>query len=148
MGLKDHARAKNVYIQGIEGIAFKIAPFIPFTKPYYIRKAIFKSGTTYRKVLEAGCGTAQQQDREKKTHDQFIQADACALPFKEKSFDLVLALDLLEHVPKWKGEKLLLELERVSQREIVLSLPIGWHPSRHQENPYDEHVSMWSVDEI
>jgi hypothetical protein len=73
---------------------------------------------------------------------------ACHLPFKEKSFDLVLALDLLEHIPKEKGIGLLNDVEKVARKRVVLSLPIGWHPSHHQGSPYDEHVSAWVVKEL
>ena len=42
----------------------------------------------------------------------------------------------------------LLEAERVASKGIVLSLPIGLHPSHHQGNPYDEHFSAWEYKEL
>lgn len=162
-------------IERIEEKMFSISPLIPFTKPYYIHKFVVRKRGSFKSVLEIGCGTGKHMsylreslrlggvdlivgldiwlpylilNKQNRTHDQFILGDACFLPFKEKSFDLVLALDLLEHISKKNGKKLLLDLDRVARQRIVLSLPIGWHPSHHLSNPYDEHVSAWFCDEL
>ena len=44
------------------------------------------------------------------------------LPFKDNSFDLVLCSEVLEHIPDWK--KALSELQRVSRKYIVLTIPL------------------------
>lgn len=44
-----------------------------------------------------------------------------ALPFGEGSFDTVIALDVLEHV--YNPEKLLSEMHRVSNSDVVISVP-------------------------
>jgi len=48
-------------------------------------------------------------------------ADIGRLPFGDDSFDLVLAIEVLEHVPDPVGA--LAELDRVSRRDLVLSVP-------------------------
>jgi|GEM_PF-3779152 hypothetical protein len=52
-----------------------------------------------------------------------VIADACALPFKSKSFDCVVALDVLEHVEKRKRSEFVKELKRVARKKVVLTFP-------------------------
>lgn len=47
--------------------------------------------------------------------------DIGRLPFEDDTFDLVLAIEVLEHVPY--PELALAELERVTRRDIVVSVP-------------------------
>ncbi|HEY2386751.1 MAG TPA: methyltransferase domain-containing protein [Candidatus Binatia bacterium] len=47
------------------------------------------------------------------------------LPFADASFDVVLCLDVLEHVPREEREDLLHELARVSRRFVLLAAPFA-----------------------
>jgi ubiquinone/menaquinone biosynthesis C-methylase UbiE len=47
--------------------------------------------------------------------------DVAALPFPDRSFDLVLAIEVLEHVPR--PEAALREIVRVATGDVVLSVP-------------------------
>ena len=46
-----------------------------------------------------------------------------SIPLPDNSFDLVVAFEILEHLPFDKFEKSLLEISRVSKESIILSLP-------------------------
>lgn len=52
-----------------------------------------------------------------------VVADVTALPFKEHSFDVVCAFEILEHLPFGKFEQALAELARVARHRILISLP-------------------------
>jgi 2-polyprenyl-3-methyl-5-hydroxy-6-metoxy-1,4-benzoquinol methylase len=52
---------------------------------------------------------------------QGVNADAARLPFRGASFDLVLAIEVLEHVPS--PPAVLAELARVAAGDVVLSVP-------------------------
>lgn len=82
---------------------------------------------------------------------EFIQADATKLPFKDKEFDLVIALEILEHIPAYG--KALDELKRIGKNNIIITVP--WEPSfsivsllrgkyvkRLGRHP--EHVNAWN----
>lgn len=51
----------------------------------------------------------------------WLYADAGALPFPDDAFDLVLAIEVLEHVPS--PPRALAELARVARHHVVVSVP-------------------------
>jgi len=81
-------------------------------------------------------------------YDELIQVELPHIPFKEKSIDVSLACEILEHLPKSAGYQLLRELERVSRRLIVVSCPLGWPQGEIYGNPYERHVSEWEPQEL
>ncbi|MCX6778232.1 MAG: methyltransferase domain-containing protein [Candidatus Micrarchaeota archaeon] len=63
----------------------------------------------------------------------FVKADICGMPFKDKAFDYVLAIYILEHIPD--VEKALKEITRVGKRGII-KLPTEFNEYLH---PCNEH---------
>ncbi len=75
-----------------------------------------------------------------KVGQQFVRADAAALPFKDKSFDVVLCVHVLEHVSD--PELVCRELMRVARRGFI-ETPRKW------TEYYGGHPShRWLVDNI
>jgi SAM-dependent methyltransferase len=54
-----------------------------------------------------------------------LVADARALPFEDRSFDVVLTLDMLEHVVPADRPVVLRELARVTRRRLIAACPAG-----------------------
>jgi len=52
-----------------------------------------------------------------------VQASCRELPFQDRSFDLVLASELLEHLPDAVYLRAVNELTRVARRHVVISVP-------------------------
>ncbi len=67
------------------------------------------------------------------------QADLCALPFDDAQFDLVCALEVLEHIPDTQAAAA--EALRVAERFVVVSVP-----SKADENP--EHIHLFTKDSL
>jgi SAM-dependent methyltransferase len=98
-----------------------------------------------RRVLEVGCGEgmvisrivgrypglhvdgleldagALAQARIRCPAIPLIRGDACALPLRSRSYDLVVCLEVLEHLPD--PDRALAELRRVTRRACLLSVP-------------------------
>ena len=78
----------------------------------------------------------------------FEQADCSALPFRDGSFDLVTAFEVIEHLPDWKG--FLHEARRVltDAGQLLVSTPnrVYYQESRAEPNPY--HVHEFDYDEF
>lgn len=53
----------------------------------------------------------------------FVVADATNLPFQNQEFDVVVSLDVLEHVPAGLRAKAVSEMSRVSKRAVILGFP-------------------------
>lgn len=69
--------------------------------------------------------------------------------FRDNTFDLVLAIDFIEHLDKQTGKSILKEIERVAARQIMLFTPYKfYHQDPYEENPYQEHKSGWEPDDF
>jgi len=70
------------------------------------------------------------------------------LPFKDKSFDTILCIEVIEHLDKDQGLSLLQELSRVARREVILTTPRGFLPLTSASKPYMTHRSGWTESEL
>jgi len=91
--------------------------------------------------------------RNHRVYDDVVQCEVSRLPFKDDSYDTVIASEVLEHLEKERGSECLREFERVSSKKVILLTP--QHPGEREGfatsvgfNPYEAHVSKWSLDEL
>jgi SAM-dependent methyltransferase len=54
-----------------------------------------------------------------------VTASVLSLPFPDASFDVVVALDLLEHLTREDRPKAVSELRRVARRKLIIGCPCG-----------------------
>lgn len=72
------------------------------------------------------------------------------LPFKNHEFDIATCIEVVEHIHKEYGEKLLDELQRIADM-IIVSTPSHYfkQPKHHVDrNPFQAHVSKWTVSDF
>ena len=118
-------------------------------------------------VLDIGCGIKTYQDVECKLMvsldgwmplypDILANLEEGVLPISNNSIDVILIIDVIEHIEKINGLKIIDESKRVTRRSIILFTPLWWEedPGRHREdlwsfaNPYKYHKSLWSKEDF
>ena len=79
----------------------------------------------------------------------FLVGDACRMDYCDNSFDVVFALDLLEHLSPFGLDTALTEIERLSRDEVWLSLFNATYAETHEYHEVgDYHWNTLSVSQI
>ncbi len=86
--------------------------------------------------------------RQRNVYDGLVHGDLRSLPFKSMTFDYIIAVEVLEHLPKANGWKFLNELARCCKHRIVLTTPNGFRPQEVPGAPTETHLSGWTVREL
>jgi len=149
-----------------------VSLFAPWlTRTYYICNVI---DTYSDSLLDVGCGAGvesmllaekcsfryvgldifrpylvQAKKRLPKARANFILCDIRYLPIRDKTFDIALCMNVLEHLQREEGFKLIADLELVTRRQIIVWVPIGlFEPGALDNNPWQAHRSAWSEDDL
>jgi len=146
----------------VDGFIQTVSGYLPFTYQRTIRKSLDR-GT----ILDLGCGKGWSWRsfvngkgdnsfltvgadislpylsycKEKRLYGDLVRCDVRRLPFKEKSFDIVLLLQLVEHFEKEDGLRLIEEAEKIARRQVIIATPVGFLE-------YEWHFSGWEPDEL
>lgn len=95
--------------------------------------------------------------------DYLVGGDICGdvrnLPefLGERRFDVVVGIDIIEHLTKQEGIKLLADIQRVADKKVFLSTPTKWtdnvagvsNPaSSGYGNVWNYHRSAWDADDF
>ena len=150
-------------------LAQKIGTYIPFT--YW--RLIYKNIDLHTEnILDIGCADGDMmsfinnrhsfctvgmdihkpyllQAKRSLTHSHYFLGDAGKLPFKDKCFDAVLLLEIIEHLEFNEGKRAIEEAERVARTEVIISTPVAFTKQEaYSGNPHQEHRSFWSPAEM
>ena len=151
-------------------LARRVATCLPFTHYGQLRAVMGRDSQT---ILDVGCGKGETMKlikglgrfssvgvdiflpwlracRQEEVHDHYVLCDVRHLPFRQRSFDIVLAAEIIEHLDKEDGEQLLDALERLARRQVIITAPVGFNAYRDESdgNPYQEHRSVWEPHEL
>lgn len=81
-------------------------------------------------------------------NDIFLGNALEILPDLESKYDLVMAIDILEHLEKNDGYRFIQLLKNVSSKCVLISTPKEFIEQHIDANPYENHRSHWSEDEL
>lgn len=70
------------------------------------------------------------------------------LPAIKRHYELVLATEILEHFDKEDGYHFIEMLKSRCAGSIIISTPKEFVPSEYPANPYENHRSFWSQEEL
>ena len=156
-----------------------MAQIITFLKPIYrfffpnTGQYFKKEFSGYESILDlgsgpgSGCGSPIQycdasfkvgvelfepyleQSQKKGLHNKYIKEDIRRVDFPPKSFDLVMMIDVLEHLSKEDGQRLLKKMGKWAKKKVVVFTPNGYvFQGTYDENPLQAHRSGWSAEEL
>ena len=94
---------------------------------------------------------ALDESRRQAIHSSYVCVDILELAgrFAPRSFDCVLASDVIEHLEKADGLRLMHSMEAIARRKVIVFTPNGFQPQGAVGgNPYQVHRSGWTVDEM
>lgn len=146
MGLKHKIKEtaiKVLYNSPLERNINMILRYDPIVK---LIKKISKSRKEL-KILEIGSGSIGitrfykghvigidvEAERYNNPRLKFIKSSATFLPFRDKTFDVVISIDTLEHLTRKEQVKMVQEAYRVSKKYIFFTYPVGF-------NKYQERI--------
>jgi len=90
-----------------------------------------------------------EESKKKKIHNKYILKDITRINFKPKSFDAVIMIDVLEHLEKEQGRKLLKKAEKWAKKKVIVSTPNGFISQKAiDKNSFQAHLAGWTPEEM
>jgi len=96
---------------------------------------------------------AIEESKKLKIHNEYKVMDVTKIcvgrEFQENSFDCVCALDVIEHLTKEAGLKLINSMEKIARKKVIIACPNGFlRQGVYDGNPFQVHISGWEMDEM
>ena len=153
----------------LDKLGDEVRGYVPFTRLNMAWRFLRKSSHT---ILDIGCGAGQpakflksrrtlsivgvdiwlpalRQAQQTGSHDASVLADIRHLPFRSKSFDVVLALEVIEHLEKEASSEIIRRMEGIARKQVILTTPVGeQEQGTCKGNPHQEHKCFWNPIEI
>jgi len=150
-------------------LKWKIRGYVPFSNWWLVWKKLDKGS---KSILDLGCGVGSPmkfinrhkqfytvgvegfmpyvtQCQIEQTHDLVIHGDIRSLPFRSKTFDTVICLQVLEHLEKPDGELLLEEMERLAKKQVIVTTDINEYVQGAIDgNELQIHRYIWGIEEL
>ncbi len=158
----EHPLVKNLIVDKIPGgtSPFFYQPFISYFTPIVLEGIIADLGSgkgingflirLSRYLNNANIvGVEINEDyiefcNKHKIYDQIINKSLPELSFKTKSVKLVLCCEVIEHLSRKDGIKLLDEIDRVCKGRTIITTPNIFFATMPGD-PNDKHLSLWTV---
>lgn len=87
--------------------------------------------------------------KKQKIHTKYLQKNILKLNFPKNSFDAVILIEVLEHLSKKDGLKILKLANKWAKKKIIISTPNHFFPMNSvDQNKYQQHLSGWSISEL
>jgi len=152
-----------------ERVGQTVRPFVPFTALNTVWRHLDGDALT---VLDVGCGRGRPMAFLNRRHrffavgidifrpylleaealaayDALVQGDVRCLPFRPCSFDIVLLIEILEHLETAEGLAVIKVMEQIARRQVLISTPVGQHEQHeYDRNPSQEHRHIWEPREL
>ena len=77
--------------------------------------------------------------------------------FDKDTFDVITAIDTIEHLEKKEGYKLMEDMEKIARKKVIIFTPLIWSENKENsedpncwvyKNPYNYHKSLWTNEDF
>lgn len=154
------------------GLSSNLLNILPFSYPWIMRHSLGDAIT----VLDVGCGdgalmTLINMDKKYKVtgvdlfeedlkkakssgvYKKLILQDVRKIDQIKEKFDVVFCSQVIEHLTKNEGMKLLKNMENLAKKKVIVATSVGFLPYNpiegdSGENPLQEHKSGWEVEDF
>lgn len=83
--------------------------------------------------------------KEHRSYNKIIKKALPNIPMKDQSVDVIFCIEVIEHLKKSDGLKLLREIDRVCRERAIITTPnVFFQPIEGRKNE-DAHHSLWST---
>lgn len=92
-----------------------------------------------------------QKAKLQNTHDDYVQCDVRDISkhFSAGQFDACIALDVIEHLTKADGLKMIADMERIARKRVIFFTPSGFLSQGNTEKgDLQAHLSGWEPEEM
>jgi SAM-dependent methyltransferase len=80
------------------------------------------------------------------THTEYLAKKIEDLDFPERSFDAIILIEVVEHLPEQVGLEIIKKAEKWAKKKVVLSSPNGFVAQKEVDNnPWQKHLSGWDL---
>jgi len=84
------------------------------------------------------------RSKNKKIHNEYINQDIRTVNFEPNSFDAVIMIEVLEHLTKEDGIKMLERAEQWARKKVIITTPNGFINQKPLDgNSLQKHLSGW-----
>ncbi len=87
----------------------------------------------------------QAPSKIKVTDQNKVRGSECKLSFKDNTFDTVVSINTLEHVPHRQRPLFIWEAIRIARNEIILVFPFNDEYEELKERIGHKHLSLWDT---
>jgi SAM-dependent methyltransferase len=85
-----------------------------------------------------------KESKKKKIHNKYLKKNILDLDFEENSFDAVILIEVLEHLPPAIGRKIIKNAGKWAKKKLVITSPNGFVEQKAVDNnPWQKHLSGW-----
>lgn len=93
-----------------------------------------------------------EKAKKSRVYERVLYGDIKKLKFNDRSFDIVMSSQVIEHLEKKDGLELIKKMEEVAKKKIIIGTPNGFIPfdpyQTWDENPLQVHKSGWDIGEM
>lgn len=85
-----------------------------------------------------------EESKRKNIHSEYLDKKIEELDFPEHSFDAVILIEVLEHLPEKTGYEILEKARKWARKKVIVSSPNGFiNQKAVDNNPLQKHLSGW-----